>query len=167
MTTAEKEELFLDAVQSPQVSPHPAMNGQAMVPYTPQRSKPKRKSNRHEEEDAEDAVVAYETGDSLRKLMATAIAAAETTIKRPRRSTRGLISDIQDPKLPWGQLSMETFIQNLPVDASRWDSAFDKHLKQILKERRNVARQEDNAFIIHQLNTLNDWVEEAMTNIPK
>jgi len=55
----------------------------------------------------------------------------------------------------------------LPVDASRWDSAFDKHLKQILKERRNVARQEDNAFIIHQLNTLNDWVEEAITNIPK
>jgi len=78
-----------------------------------------------------------------------------------------LISDIQDPKLPWGQLSMQTFIQNLPVDASRWDSAFDKHLKQILKERRNVARQEDNAFIIHQLNTLNDWVEEAITNIPK
>jgi len=131
VTTAEKEEEFFLAVQSPQVSPHPAMNGRELVPYTPQRPKPKRKSNHDEEEDAaEDAVVVYKTGDSLRKL----IAAAETTIKRPRRSTRGLISDIQDPKLPWGHLSMETFIQNLPVDASCWDSAFDIHLKQILKE---------------------------------
>jgi len=166
VTTAEKEELFLDAVQSPQVSPHPAMNGRALVPYTPHRPKPKRKSNRDKEE-AEDAVAVYETGDSLRKLMAKAIAAAETMIKRPRRSMRGLISNIQDPKLLWGQLSMQTFVQNLPMDASHWDSAFDKHLKQILKEQRNVARQEDNAFIIHQVNTLNDWVEEAITNIPK
>jgi len=62
---------------------HPAMNGRALVPYTPQHPKPKRKSNRDKEE-AEDVVVVHETGDALCKLMAKAIAAAETMIKRPR-----------------------------------------------------------------------------------
>ena len=163
----EKEDEFEDAVQTPQPSPHPTSKKSAsLIPYTPERAKSKRKSKHNTVEAEDDALVVYEARDSLRKLLAKTIQTAETTVKRSRRATKATIADIRDPNLPWGQMALQTFIEKLPPDLSQWDSAFDKQCALILKERRNVARQEDNAFIVEQLNSFNEWMEETLTNMP-
>jgi len=99
----EMEEKFQDVVQSPQPSPYPTSKRSAaldtLVLYTPQCPKPKRKSTSNVQ-DHEDVVV---VGDALQKLMASPNATAtKTTINKQRQSRRVLISNVQDPKLPWG-----------------------------------------------------------------
>jgi len=142
----------------------------SLVPYTPQRPKAaKRKSTRNAaEEETENALVHYETGDALRKTMSKTMAAVETTTKRAKRSTRAsLIHDVTDPGLPWGNGSLEAFTLNLPKDTNLWHTAFDKQTKLILKEQRRIANQEDNGFILKQIRTLDEWMEDAIANIPK
>lgn len=72
---------------------------------------------------------------------------------------RVMISNIVDPNLPWGQFSM------LMLTAGILHSI--NVLKQIAKEQRNVGQQENVSFIDNQLNALNEWVENAITDIPK
>jgi len=163
----ERDDEFKDALLSPQASPHPSSKNNSLVPCTPQRPKAaKRKSTRDTaEEETKDALVLYETGDALRKTMSKTMAAVETTTKRARRSTRAsLIHALADPSLPWGNGSLEAFTMNLP---DLWQTAFDKQTKLIPKEQRRIANQEDNGFILKQIRTLDEWMEDALANIPK
>ena len=168
----EKDDHFVDAIQSPQASPHPASKQSArsapsgLVPYTPPRTKSKRKNDHDEGDETEGALVPYERGAALQKLIAKAIKAAGTRTKRTRRTMKDMITDVEASHLPWAQQSMEDFLSNLPQDGN-WDAAFDQRIKAILKERKNVAQQEDTDFIVGQLLKLDKWVDDAIQNIPK
>ena len=116
--------------------------------------------------EAEGSIVPYQQGDSIRKMIGKAITAAETTVKRSRRSVKGLIADIKDPNLPWSDLALKAFMNNLPRDPTRWDSAYEKRIKLIQKEGCRV-RQEDNDFIVDMLSAWNDMTEKAIADMPK